>query len=239
MNKTIKYYAFILLLFASCKDSYYFPTVANIPQNIQTGDLEISFNKNKHTVEPQISYVINNDFSVSLNAAVPNYNLTDNEYFDYKTIELALGYYEQPNKNSMFSLYSGFGYGNINFNLKSDFGGLFTSQNYYSTDSQIYKFFLQSNLSICSKYFKYTFTPRFTYSFFDDNNQILDFLLYEHINTFEIGHKFIYFYHQNSLSIKLNYSEYGVYPFIFAFGIKIKFSTASKKPYSEDYHNFE
>ncbi|MCK5823314.1 MAG: hypothetical protein KAG95_04875 [Bacteroidales bacterium] len=219
IKKILNFSFLVILIFQSCSPAYT-PNVLNTPLLSNKGEFQAGIGTGISGVDPQFAYAITENIGIMLNGSFCNRKSSEssssNYYHNHNFVETAAGYYTKVSRNGRFSIFSGYGLGNVDAEYKSN---LVSSQN----NATIYRYFIQPDFGFTTTVFDGSIASRIV--LVDVNKDGHSFSAYaEPALTGRLGYKNFKFYLQAGLAIPLTKSDnYDFQPLIFSLGINYKF----------------
>jgi len=168
--KKIIYILSITLMGVSCIPPMYIPNTTNTPSLKQKGDIEASYSLGTNGHDLQSGYAINDDYGVMLNVSLGNEKSDSSANFlKHNFFEGGFGRTFILNKDenketkSMFTLFSGVGFGSTSGLVK--FSNIFNTDLNYTNQLQgsLFRVFIQPSIGLSSDNLDFFFTLRTSY----------------------------------------------------------------------------
>jgi opacity protein-like surface antigen len=224
----------------SCSPEY-LPNKVNTPLFEDKGEIQGSISRGISGTDAQLAYAVTDHIGVMANTSFRSQtsDTTDN-FHKHNFVEFGAGYYSNVTDNAVFSIYGGYGFGDV----KSYTENNLVDDN--TTNADLHRIFIQPSFGVTTDYFDASIAPRFVLMDAKYNEKALNessgyHPIIEPVVTTRFGFKNVKFITQAGLSIpfKGEKLDFDIQPFIFSVGLHLNFDLITKDESKSDKSSYE
>lgn len=212
------------IMLSSCAPAYV-PNVINSPMFTEKGDVSISGYSGTSGVDAHLAGAITNHVGLMLNGSFDDHtNDSTDSFHKHQFLEFAPGYFTKINRFSVFEIYGGYGFGEI----ESQYDG---SIFYSYTKADFSRYFLQPGIGFVNNFVNLGVSTRFAYVTIKQNDLTESAFFIEPALSAKFGYKWVMFCGQFGFAYPFDSENVGFEyePFIFSLGLQVNLGRIIKR----------